>query len=271
MEIPYYNRLKGQTAIITGASSGIGKAIALQMAKEGAKVVINYHGGSERAKEVVDQILDSGGQAIPFKADISKEDQVMALFGKTLQTFGTLHILVNNAGIEDKAYVENMSLDQWQKVISVNLTGTFLCSREAVKEFKKRGVDSSVSLSAGKIICISSVHERIPWTNNANYAASKGGMMLFMESLAQEVAKDKIRVNNIGPGAIKTPINKHSWDTPEKEEKLLKLIPYKRMGDPEDIARAAVWLASDESDYVTGTTLYIDGGMTLYPAFAHER
>jgi glucose 1-dehydrogenase len=160
-----------------------------------------------------------------------------------------------------------MTLAQWNTVLAVNLTGQFLCCREAIREFKRRGVKKDISVAAGKIICMSSVHEVIPWAGHINYAASKGGVMLMMKSLAQEVAPFRIRVNSIGPGAIRTPINRAAWETEEAYRELLKLIPYKRIGEPEDIARAAVWLASDEADYITGTTLFIDGGMTLYPGF----
>ncbi len=262
MKITDNSRLKGQTAIVTGAGSGIGKSIAIQMAGEGANVVVNYISDADEAQKVVDTIKDFGGNAVKIKADVSNEDQVQEMFSETIKTFGTIHILVNNAGIQNDAAIDKMSIDQWQKVIDVNLTGTFLCSREAIAEFKRRGIDENVSRAAGKIIFISSVHERIPWAGHANYAASKGGIMLLMKSIAMEVASNKIRVNSIGPGAIKTPINKGSWD------ELAQTIPYGRMGDPEDIAGAAVWLASDESDYVTGTTLFVDGGMTLYPAMA---
>ncbi|HKL31683.1 MAG TPA: glucose 1-dehydrogenase, partial [Tangfeifania sp.] len=251
-----------QTAIVTGAESGIGKAIAIEMAGEGANVVVNYIADADEAQKVADAAKNAGGEAIIFKADVSKENQVQEMFVKTIETFGRLDILVNNAGIQMDAAIDKMSLDDWQKVIDVNLTGYFLCSREAVKTFKKQEIDEDISVAAGKIICISSVHERIPWKERANYAASKGGIMLLMKSMAVEVAEHKIRVNSIGPGAIKTPINKESWG------KLKKGIPYGRVGDPEDIAGAAVWLASDESDYVTGTTLFVDGGMTLYPYLA---
>ena len=160
-----------------------------------------------------------------------------------------------------------MTLEQWNKVMEVNLTGQFLCAREAAREFVRRGVVPELSCAAGKIICISSVHEVIPWAGHVNYAASKGGVNLFMQSIAQELAHLKIRVNGIAPGAIRTPINKSAWETPEAEADLLRLIPYERVGDPADIAHAAVWLASDQSDYVTGTSMFVDGGMTLYPGF----
>jgi glucose 1-dehydrogenase len=263
-----YNRLEKHVAVVTGASSGIGKSIALQMASEGAKLVVNYKSHSKEADEVVAQIKDTGGEAIALKADVSNEEEVLSLFRKTIETFGTVHILVNNAGIQIDVPSDEMSLEQWQNVIDVNLTGAFLCSREAIKEFRKRGVDENVSLSSGKIIFISSVHEVIPWAGRINYAASKGGMMLLMKSLALEMAPHKIRINSIGPGAIKTAINEQVWSDPGQKKDLLELIPYNRLGEPVDIARAAVWLASDESEYVTGTTLFVDGGMTLYPGFA---
>jgi glucose 1-dehydrogenase len=175
---------------------------------------------------------------------------------------------VNNAGLQQDAPFPEMTLAQWNKVISINLTSMFLCSSLAVKEFLRRGVKPEVSKSSGKIICMSSVHEIIPWAGHVNYASSKGGVKLFMQSLAQELAPQKIRVNSIGPGAIQTPINRAAWETPEALNSLLTLIPYGRIGVPEDIGKAAVWLASDDSDYVNGQTLFVDGGMTLYPEFA---
>jgi glucose 1-dehydrogenase len=190
------------------------------------------------------------------------------MFAEMIERFGTVDILINNAGLQRDAPFPEMTLENWSTVINVNLTGQFLCARTAVREFLRRGVVPAVSTSAGKIICMSSVHEVIPWAGHVNYAASKGGVMLMMKSIAQELAPQKIRVNSIAPGAIKTPINRSAWETPEAEKKLLTLIPEGRVGLPEDIARAAVWLASDASDYVVGTTLFVDGGMTLYPGFA---
>lgn len=262
------NRLQDQVAVVTGASSGIGSSVATSLASEGAKVVVNYARSVDGAQQVVDQIHQKGGDAIAIQADVSQEDQVLNLFAQTYDTYGTVDILINNAGLQRDADLIDMTLDDWNKVISVNLTGQFLCSREAVKEFLRRGVVPERSCAAGKIICMSSVHEVIPWAGHCNYAASKGGVMLLMQSMAQELAPHKIRINSIGPGAIQTPINKDAWSTPEAKANLLKLIPYGRIGEPLDIGKAAVWLASDESDYVTGTTLYIDGGMTLYPGFA---
>lgn len=261
-------RLNQQVAIVTGASSGIGTGVAVALAEAGATVVVNYHSDAEEAEQVVTQIKEKGGKAIAIKADVSKEDQVQQMFRQTIEQFGTLHILVANSGIQQDATLVDMTLEQWQKVIDVNLTGQFLCAREAAREFIKRGVQQDISRAAGKIICMSSVHETIPWAGHVNYAASKGGLMLLMKSMAQELAPHKIRVNSIAPGAIKTPINNEAWETPEAANKLLELIPYGRIGEVEDIGRVAAWLASDEADYVHGTTLYVDGGMTLYPGFA---
>jgi glucose 1-dehydrogenase len=266
-ECPSQKILRGQKALVTGASSGIGKAIALRLGEEGADVVVNYVRGKETAEEVAAAIRDRGGRAFSHRADVGDEEQVRAMFHKMLETFGTIDILVNNAGIQRDAPFEEMTLKQWNEVIRVNLTGSFLCIREAVREFKRRGVIKEVSCSAGKVICISSVHEIIPWAGHVNYAASKGGVMLMMKSIAQETAPYRIRVNSIAPGAIRTPINRGAWETAEAYEALMKLVPYNRIGEPDDIARAAVWLASDYADYLTGTSVVIDGGMTLYPGF----
>jgi glucose 1-dehydrogenase len=261
-------KLKGQVAIVTGASSGIGAGCAKEMSKAGATVVVNYPvpGAKEMADAVVNDINSNGGMAISYQCDVSKEDQVQKMFADVVKQFGTVDILVNNAGLQKDAPFTEMTLDQWNFVISVNLTGQFLCAREAIKEFLRRGVNGK-SKSAGKIICMSSVHEVIPWAGHANYAASKGGVMLMMKTIAQEFAPKKIRINSIAPGAIATPINHDAWDTAEHLQELLKLIPQKRVGQVEDIGKAAVWLASDDADYVNGTTLFVDGGMTLYPGF----
>ena len=259
--------LRGQKAIVTGASSGIGKAIAIALGHAGADVVVNYVSGPEDAEAVATEAGSCGSKTMTIRADVSKEDEVQAMFAQVIREWGTVDILVNNAGIQKDAPFHELTLAQWQRVIDVNLTGQFLCAREAVREFKRRGVRKEVSCAAGKIICVSSVHEVIPWAGHVNYAASKGGVMLMMKSIAQEVAPWRIRVNSVGPGAIRTPINTDAWGTRSHYEALLKLIPYKRIGEPDEIGRAAVWLASDESDYITGTTLFIDGGMTLYPGF----
>jgi glucose 1-dehydrogenase len=266
--LPYAKTLTGQPALVTGANSGIGKATALGLAQAGADVVVNYVTDPAAAEEVAHQIEGYGRRAIAIQADVSKEDEVIAMFAKAISHFGTLHVAVSNAGLQRDSPFEQMTLEQWNTVIGVNLTGQFLCTREAAREFRKRGVVPGVSVAAGKIICMSSVHQEIPWAGHANYAASKGGVMLLMKSIAQELAPYKIRVNSVGPGAIRTPINTAAWSTPEAYAELMKLVPYKRIGEPDDIARAVAWLASDAADYVTGATLFVDGGMTLYPGFA---
>ena len=259
----------GKVAIVTGASSGIGEAIAKALAGAGARVVVNFSSNEEAANGVVQDIRNGGGEAIAVRANVSKEDHVLAMFETMLRKYGTIDILVNNAGVQKDAKFIDMTLDQFQLVLDINLTGQFLCAREAAKEFIRRGVVPERSLAAGKIICMSSVHETIPWAGHANYAASKGGVMMMMKTMAQELAPYKIRVNSIAPGAIKTRINRSAWETPEAEAKLLELIPYKRVGETRDIGAVAVWLASDESDYVNGATIFVDGGMSLYPAFAY--
>lgn len=266
--LPAHQLLTGQKALVTGANSGIGQGVAIGLGQAGADVVVNYIAGDEAANAVVDQIRRSGANAFAHKADVSSEEEVAVMFKRMVQEFGTIDILVANAGLQRDAEFREMTLERWNTVLSVNLTGQFLCAREAIREFLRRGIVPSVSCAAGKIICMSSVHQQIPWGGHANYATSKGGIKLMMESLAQEVAPHHIRVNAIAPGAIRTPINTSAWQTPEAYAQLMTLIPYGRIGEPEDIARAAVWLASDHSDYVVGTTLFIDGGMTLYPGFA---
>src|SRR5256885_1112507 len=270
MEAPVgQNRpLAGQKALVTGANSGIGKAVAIALGEAGAEVVVNYRDGEDKAVEVAEHIARAGSRAMAIRADVSVEAEGSDMFRRAIEHLGTVDVLVNNAGLQSDAPFAEMTLAQWNKVISVNLTGQFLCAREAVREFKRRGVVPSVSRAAGKIICMSSVHDRIPWAGHANYAASKGGVMLLMKTLAQELAPLKIRVNSISPGAIRTPINTEAWSTPEALQSLLTLIPYGRIGEPDDIGKAAVWLASDESDYVNGISLYVDGGMTLYPDLA---
>ena len=254
--------------LVTGGSSGIGKAVAIELAKAGAEVVVNYARGGDKAKEVVAEIEKNGGRAYAHQADVSREDEVLAMFDRMKAEMGTIDILINNAGLQRDAPLTEMTMAQWDLVIHVNLTGQFLCAREAVREFKRRGVVPEISCAAGKIICMSSVHETIPWAGHVNYAASKGGVMLLMKSIAQEVAPYRIRVNSIAPGAIRTPINTAAWQTPEAYDTLMKLVPYNRIGEPEDIGRAAVWLASDQADYINGISLFVDGGMTLYPGFS---
>jgi glucose 1-dehydrogenase len=263
-------KLKGQIAIITGASSGIGAGVSKSLAAAGATVVVNYpvEVTKTAAEAVLAEIKGAGGAGITYQCDVSKEPEVQQMFADVVKQFGTVDILVNNAGLQRDSPFNEMTLEQWNYVLGVNLTGQFLCAREAVKEFLRRGIVPERSRASGKIICMSSVHEEIPWGGHVNYAASKGGIMMMMKSIAQEFAPSKIRVNSIGPGAIKTPINHQAWATPAAEKDLLKLIPYNRVGVVEDIGAAAVWLASDDSDYVTGITLFVDGGMTLYPGFS---
>jgi glucose 1-dehydrogenase len=265
--LPPVELLKGQTALVTGANSGIGRAIALALGRAGANVIINYVSAPEKAEEVAEEIRRSGRQAIIAQADVSNEAEVQAMFAKAIKELGTVDILVSNAGLQKDAPFHEMTVAQWDTVMNVNLRGAFLCAREAVREFLRRGVRHGVSVAAGQIIFISSVHDIIPWAGHVNYAASKGGLTLLMKSLAQEVAEHRIRVNSISPGAIRTPINTGAWQTKEAYAELMKLIPYKRIGEVEEIGRAAVWLASDFTDYIIGSTLYIDGGMTLYPGF----
>ncbi|WP_295202523.1 SDR family oxidoreductase [uncultured Chryseobacterium sp.] len=262
--------LKNQVAVVTGASSGIGTGIAKSLAAAGATVVVNH--SSERslpdAEKVLKEITDAGGKGLTYRCDVSKEEEVIKMFEDTVAQFGTVDILVNNAGIQKDAKFIDMTIDQWNAVIGVNLTGQFLCAREAIKEFLRRGIDPSRSVACGKIIHISSVHEVIPWAGHANYASSKGAIRMLMQTLAQEYGSKKIRVNSICPGAIQTPINTDAWDTPEALKSLLTLIPYDRIGQPEDIGNLAAFLASDLSDYITGTSIFVDGGMKTYESFA---
>ncbi len=264
---PFTLDLSGHVAVVTGASSGIGAATATALGEAGAKVVVNYRSEQDAAEAVCSAIRAAGSEAVAVRADVSEEADVDLLFAAAKEAFGTVHVLVANAGLQRDASAHEMTLDQWRRVIDVNLTGQFLCCRAAIREFLARGPQPAVSRATGKIVCMSSVHEVIMWAGHVNYAASKGGVKLLMQSLAQEYADRRIRINSIAPGAIRTPINRAAWETPEALAKLLALIPYGRIGEPEDIARAAVWLASDLSDYVTGTTLFVDGGMTLYPGF----
>ena len=261
-------KLTGQTALVTGANSGIGQGVAISLGDAGANVIVNYVVNPDAANAVVDQIKNAGGVAVALEADVSKEDQVISMFQQAILQFGTIDILVNNAGLQRDAKFHEMTLAQWQLVIDINLTGQFLCAREAIREFLRRGIVPERSVACGKIICMSSVHELIPWGGHANYATSKGGIKMLMQSLAQEYGGQKIRVNSICPGAIKTPINKSAWDTPEAYNSLMNLIPYNRIGVPEDIGKLAVFLASDDSDYITGASMFIDGGMTVFEGFS---
>lgn len=258
-------KLNDQVVLVTGGDSGIGRAICLAFAAAGAKVVVNYNSSRDKAIEVVQQIEKAGGQALAVQCDVSSEDDVARLFDDTDKAFGGLDILVANSGIQKDAPFADMSLDDWKAVLDVNLTGQFLCARAAVKRFRQQGNRGRMRAN-GVILCMSSVHETIPWAGHVNYAASKGGMGMFMRSLAQEVAKERIRVNGIAPGAIRTPINEDATEG-DAGKKLLELIPYGRIGEVEDVASLALFMASDLADYMTGATVYVDGGMSLYPGF----
>ena len=260
--------LKNQSALVTGANSGIGEAIAIGLGEAGANVVVNYVVDPASAEAVADKIRSFGSKAITLKADVSNEEEVKAMFKAMFKEFGTIDILVNNAGLQRDAHFHEMTLDQWNKVINVNLTGQFLCAREAIIEMLRRGIVQDRSVACGKIICMSSVHELIPWAGHVNYASSKGAIRMFMQSLAQEYGDRKIRVNSICPGAIQTPINTGAWSTPQALANLMTLIPYNRIGQPVDISNLAVFLASDASDYITGASIFIDGGMTVFEGFA---
>ena len=259
--------LNGQVALITGSSSGIGQGIAVAMARAGAKIGINYHGDRDGAKDTLAKVKEAGSEGLIIQADVSNPDDVQRMFQQTIETWGTVDILVNNAGMQKDAAFLEMKYEDWKQVIDTDLNGQFLCAQQAAKEFVRRGIVNDRSRAAGKIICISSVHDMIPWAGHSNYATSKGGVLMFMKTLAQELGEKHIRVNGIAPGAIQTAINEDVWGDPTKKANLLKLIPYPRLGTTEDVGRAATWLASDESDYIHGHMLYIDGGMTLYPSF----
>ena len=260
--------LRGQKALVTGASSGIGEGIARALGAAGAAVVVNYAGNADGARRVAEAIQAGGVETLTIRADVAREADVEAMFAEMLGAWGRIDILVNNSGIQRDAALTDMTLEQWNTVLGVNLTGMFLCTRAAARAMIGQAPAPALSRATGKILCVSSVHEVIPWAGHVNYAASKGGVRLFMQSVAQELAPYRIRVNSIAPGAIQTPINRPAWETPEALQSLLTLIPYGRIGVPEDIGRAAVWLASDAADYVHGQTLVVDGGMTLYPEFA---
>lgn len=257
--------LTDQVALVTGGDSGLGRAISIAFAGAGASVVVNYNSSKDKADEVVAQIVAGGGRALAVQGNVAREADVERLFEATVSTFGGLDILVANSGIQKDAPISTMSLDDWQAVIDVNLTGQFLCARAAIRHFRAQGNRGRMRAN-GCILCMSSVHETIPWAGHVNYAASKGGIGMLMRSLAQEVAPDRIRVNGIAPGAIRTPINEDATEG-EAGKKLLDLIPYKRIGEPADVANLALFMASDLADYMTGTTVYVDGGMSLYPGF----
>ena len=255
-------RLEGRRALVTGANSGIGREIALRLAREGASVIINYNSRPEDADAVVEEINEIGVSAIAIEADISKESQVDEMFARAVEEFRGLDILVNNAGMETHHPFLEMPLDAWRRVIDVNLTGAFLCAQRAARMMVKAG-------SGGSIVNISSVHQLIPWGGYSHYCASKAALDMLGKTIALELATQKVRVNTIAPGAIKTPINQKVWGDPEGLRDLLTKIPVKRIGQVEEIASVVAFLCSDEASYMTGAVLYVDGGMTLYPEFRH--
>ena len=259
-----YSELKDKVAVVTGGSKGIGTAISERFGKERMKVVINYHSDKEGAQKAADSVKKNGGDAVIVQADIGSEEGAQKLIDAAVDNFGGLDIWVNNAGMENQVPTKDLSLDDWNKVINVNLTGVFLGTKMALCYFTDHN-------KKGNIINMSSVHEQIPWPTFAHYAASKGGVKLFTETVAMEYAKQNIRVNAIGPSAINTPINAEKFADPEQKAITTSMIPMGRIGDPEEVAAAAAWLASDESSYVTGITMFVDGGMTLYPSFQGGR
>ncbi|QJC87211.1 SDR family oxidoreductase [Bacillus inaquosorum] len=254
-----YKDLTGKTAIVTGSSKGIGKAIAERFGHEKMNVVVNYHSDPSGADETVDIIKNNGGQAVAVEADVSKEEGIQALLDAALEHFGTLDVMVNNSGFNGaEAMPHEMSLEDWQKVIDVNVTGTFMGAKASLRHMMKNNIK-------GNVLNISSVHQQIPRPVNVQYSTSKGGIKMMTETLALNYADKGIRVNAIAPGTIATESN---VDTKKEEnrQKQLKKIPMKAFGKPEEVAAAAAWLVSEEASYVTGTTLFVDGGMTLYPS-----
>jgi glucose 1-dehydrogenase len=247
-------RLQDKVAIVTGAATGIGQAIAVRFAREGAAVVIDYIGKPDVAANAQAQISSFGGKSIAVAADISKPGQVQNLIDAAVKAFGKLDIVVNNAGIEKKLAFVDYPLEELQKILDVNLIGPFLVSQAAARQMIQQG-------RGGRLINISSVHEDLPMPTNAAYCVSKGGLRMLTRTIAVELAKDKITVNNIGPGAVFTPIDADVEAKPEMEKALMGEIPLNRWGKPEEIAGLAVYLASDEAAYITGSTYFIDGGM----------
>ncbi|PYS49722.1 MAG: SDR family oxidoreductase [Acidobacteria bacterium] len=255
-------RLEGRHALVTGANSGIGRAIAIRLAQEGASVAINYVTHPEAADAVVKEIVDTGAKAIAVQADVSNEQQVDAMIEQVVKELGGLDIMVNNAGFETQHSFLEMPADAWRKVLDVDLTGAFLCAQRAARVMVNSG-------TGGAIVNITSVHQVIPWGGFAHYCASKAGLDMLTKTAALELADQKVRVNAVAPGAIKTPINQNVWSNPETLNDLLRKIPTERMGETDEVAKAVAFLSSDEASYITGAVLFVDGGMTLYPEFRH--
>jgi glucose 1-dehydrogenase len=248
-------KLRGKVCIVTGAATGIGSAIATRFAGEGATVVIDYVGKSDGADRLAASLTATGATVAAIAADVGDAAQVAALFAETVKRFGRVDVLVNNAGIEKKTPFVDIPLADWQKILGVNLTGTFLCAQQAAKQMIAQG-------GGGRIINISSVHEDIPMTLNAAYSASKGGIRMLMRTIAVELAPHGILVNNVAPGAVYTPIDAEVEANKEEYAELLAEIPLNRMAKPEEVAALCAFLASDEASYSTGSTFFIDGGMS---------
>ena len=255
-------RLRGRRALVTGANSGIGRTIALRLAREGAAVAINYLKNPAEADEMVQEIGAQGGRAIAVQADVSNEQQVDAMFERARAEFGGIDTLVNNAGFETHHPILEMPADAWRKVLDVDLTGAFLCAQRAARMMVE-------AKTGGAIVNISSVHTIIPWGGFAHYCAAKAGLDMLTKTMALELATERVRVNSVAPGAIQTPINQNVWDDPAMLQDLLRKIPSDRMGQTEEVAACVAFLCSDEASYVTGAILLVDGGMTLYPEFRH--
>jgi glucose 1-dehydrogenase len=260
LHAPDARLLDGRRALVTGGDSGIGQGVCFELAAHGAAVAVNYVGSPDAAEKMVAEIEQVGARALAVQMDVSSEDDVRSAFAQTAEAFGGVDLLVNNAGVEHPYALLDMPLDAWQKVLDVNLTGTFLCAREAARTMRDRK-------SPGTIVNISSVHEQIAWERFSHYCASKGGMKLFAQSIAKELAPLGIRVVNVAPGAVDTPINKAVLENAQESAAVVAEVPLGRWGHVEDIAHAVAWLASSQASYVTGATLFIDGGMTLYPRF----
>lgn len=252
--------LAGRRALVTGADSGIGQGIAFELAAHGAAVAINHLGEGEVAESMVEAISAAGGSAVAVAMDVSSEQQVTHGFAAAAEAIGGLDLLVNNAGVESPFELIEMPLEQWQQVIDVNLTGTFLCSRAAARSMIEAGI-------GGVIVNITSVHEQIPWKQYSHYCASKGGTKLFSQSIARELAPHGIRVVSVAPGAIATPINAGTLDDDVAREAVESEIPLGRWGEVSDISRVVAFVASEQAGYIVGSTIFVDGGMTLYPKF----
>ncbi len=249
-------QLDQKVAIVTGANSGIGRAIAIQFAQEGATVVVNYAHAKDKAEEVRKIIEQNNGKALVIQADVSQYQQAMGLIQQTVEHFNQLDIMVNNAGMEIRSAFLDVTEEQWDRVLSLDLKGAFFCAQAAAREMVKRK-------SAGRIINISSVHEDLAMPQNAPYCCAKGGIRMMTRTICLELAPYNITVNNIAPGAIDTPINADVKADPEKLAALLNEIPQHRLGRPEEVAKLALFLASDAAAYVTGSTYIIDGGLAV--------